>query len=149
VLFGSKFSLSTVPYLSLEKFHMEGTRGRCTPICLAARGDFLERLHKNLFPKKSKEQFVHDAIVEPLIVVLYILSSIFIFSTFAAHGNGQYGVNRSADWTLIDCTYFTAQTMSTVGYGDISPASKDGPRIFAVWMVGLLCCDGNGASAII
>lgn len=112
-------------------------------------GSCLEKLSKHISPDKSKEQFVHDAIVEPLIVVMYILSSIFIFSTFAAQGNNQYGVNRSEDWTLIDCTYFTAQTMSTVGYGDISPASKDGPRIFAVWMVGLLCCDGNGASAII
>ena len=98
-------------------------------------GDCLEPLHKNLFPKKSKEQFVHDAIVEPLIVVVYILSSIFIFSTFEAHGNNQYGFNRSEGWTLIDCTYFTAQTMSTVGYGDISPANKDGQRIFVVWMV--------------
>ena len=105
----------------------------------------LETISKNISPDKSIDQFVHDAIVEPLIVVVYILSSIFIVSTFEAHGNNQYGFNRSEDWTLIDCTYFTAQTMSTVGYGDISPASKDGPRIFAVWMVSLLCCDLNGA----
>ena len=108
------------------------------PRCLAT-------LSKYVSPDKSIDQFVHDAIVEPLIVVVYILSSIFIFSTFEAHGNSQYGFNRSEGWTLIDCTYFTAQTMSTVGYGDISPASKDGPRIFAVWMVSLLCCDLNGA----
>lgn len=38
------------------------------------------------------------------------------------------------DWTAIDAAYFAAMTMSTVGYGDISPSSA-GSRVFTIFMI--------------
>ena len=54
------------------------------------------------------------------------------------------------DWTPVDCFYFGMMTMSTVGYGDLSPSS-DGSRGFTIFMIffGIICvftafCDAIG-----
>ena len=38
------------------------------------------------------------------------------------------------DWNGVDAVYFSMATMSTVGYGDISPSSA-GARVFVVFMI--------------
>jgi len=80
-------------------------------------------------------RYPHDTIVEPLIVAVYILSSIFILDKIEDQGNYQFGDQYYQDWSYIDCTYFIAQTMSTVGYGDLAPTPAHGSRVFAVWVV--------------
>ena len=42
--------------------------------------------------------------------------------------------NDDGAWTLVDCIYFLSMTMSTVGYGDLSP-SHDGARWWTVFMI--------------
>ena len=37
-------------------------------------------------------------------------------------------------WTFVDCLYFVSMTMSTVGYGDLSPTSE-GTRWWTVLMI--------------
>ena len=82
-----------------------------------------------------------DTIFDVLIVTFYVISSIFIWHHISNlnQGNGLNGIHRSDTWTYIDSAYFMAQTMSTVGTGDIVPAGNAGSRIFAVYMVRLLC----------
>ena len=76
-------------------------------------------------------RYPHDTIVEPSIVAVYILSSIFILDKIENQGNYLYGDQYYQDWSYIDCTYFIAQTMSTVGYGDLAPTPAHGSRAFA------------------
>ena len=64
---------------------------------------------------KPFRSYAYETICEPLIVAAYILSGIFILNHIEDQGNYQYGDQRYEDWSLIDCTYFIAQTMSTVG----------------------------------
>jgi hypothetical protein len=96
-----------------------------------------------------------DTTFEVLIVTFYVISSIFIWHHISNlnQGNGLNGIHKSETWTYIDSAYFMAQTMSTVGTGDIVPAGNAGSRIFAVYQVFspsfrrlpgtvcLLCCD--------
>lgn len=42
-------------------------------------------------------------------------------------------------WTWTDCFYFTAVTLSTVGYGDFSPSTGAFKVIWSFYMVGGLC----------
>lgn len=53
------------------------------------------------------------------------------------------------EWTAVDAVYFSMVTMSTVGYGDISPSSS-GTRILTVAMIfiGIIAVFGSCASAI-
>ena len=88
---------------------------------------------------KPFRSYAYDTICEPLIVAAYILSGIFILNHIEDQGNYQYGDQRYEDWSLIDCTYFIAQTMSTVGYGDLAPTPAHGSRVFVVFVV-CVCC---------
>ena len=42
--------------------------------------------------------------------------------------------SQEDDWSVIDALYFTMATVSTVGYGDISPSTSV-MRIFTVFMI--------------
>ena len=82
-----------------------------------------------------------DTTFEVLIVTFYVISSIFIWHHISNlnQGNGLNGIHRSDTWTYIDSAYFMAQTMSTVGTGDIVPAGNTGSRIFAVYQAPCAC----------
>lgn len=53
-----------------------------------------------------------------------------------AIGFGTVGFHLIEGWSLLDSLYLAAQTVTTVGYGDVSPTTANG-RIFAiVFMIG-------------
>jgi len=83
-----------------------------------------------------------DTIFDVLLVTFYVISSIFIWHHISNlnQGNGLNGIHRSPTWTYIDSAYFMAQTMSTVGTGDIVPAGNAGSRIFAVYQASSCAC---------
>lgn len=54
----------------------------------------------------------------------------FIFAAYLAVGAGLYMTEE--DWTFVDCIYFGVVTVTTVGYGDLSP-TKAGTRIATVF----------------
>ena len=60
--------------------------------------------------------------VQPLLQLLVICLYIFIGTVFYSNEEG---------WSYIDGMYYTMVTMSTVGYGDLSPSSG-GARAFTI-----------------
>ena len=47
---------------------------------------------------------------------------------------GVVYVNSEPDWSIVDAIYFCIVTMSTVGYGDLSPSTK-GTKLFTIFMI--------------
>jgi hypothetical protein len=71
-------------------------------------------------PKKKKNP-IRNAVLRSLCTVLG-----FIFTGWAFFGT-KY------KWTLIDCFYFAMVTVTTVGYGDLTPEDNTGDQTF-VWL---------------
>lgn len=63
--------------------------------------------------------------------ILYALTAVAV-----AIGIGTFGFYLIEGWSLLDSLYIAAQTVTTVGYGDVTPATAGG-RIFAIaFMIG-------------
>mmetsp|Transcript_139916 Transcript_139916/g.390007 ORF Transcript_139916/g.390007 Transcript_139916/m.390007 type:complete len:366 (-) Transcript_139916:265-1362(-) len=62
-----------------------------------------------------------------LLLALYLLLGGLVYHFIETYDDGT-------SWTGIDSLYFTTMTMSTVGYGDLSPSS-DGSRAFTLFMI--------------
>ena len=60
----------------------------------------------------------------PTVLLIYTIGGLFIYRT----------LEKESDWTYIDCLYFLSATMSTVGYGDLSP-STESSRWFTLVMI--------------
>ncbi|HEY8186521.1 MAG TPA: potassium channel protein [Pyrinomonadaceae bacterium] len=58
-------------------------------------------------------------------IILYALTAVMI-----AIGFGTVGFYLIEGWSILDGLYVSAQTVTTVGYGDLTPATRNG-RIFA------------------
>ncbi len=59
-----------------------------------------------------------------------------LIAVAVAIGFGTVGFHLIEGWSILDSLYVAAQTVTTVGYGDVTPASRNG-RIFAVvFMIG-------------
>lgn len=59
----------------------------------------------------------------PALAAVTTIGSFLLFGTFMYH--------HMEDWTWIESLYFSASTITTVGYGDIAPTS-DATRLFTV-----------------
>src|SRR6267378_2927321 len=53
-----------------------------------------------------------------------------LLAVIVAMGCGAIGFHLIEGWSLLDSLYAAAQTVTTVGYGDVTPATRNG-RIFA------------------
>jgi voltage-gated potassium channel len=53
-----------------------------------------------------------------------------VLAVAVATAMGTVGFNRIEGWSLVDSLYAATQTVTTVGYGDLAPATRNG-RIFA------------------
>ena len=71
-----------------------------------------------------------------LIKILFLIIIIFCIGTF-----GYYFIED--DWSLMDCFYMTAISITTVGYGELKPLS-DGGRLFTVFLIFI----GLGSAAV-
>ena len=61
------------------------------------------------------------------------LKTALLLGVYLVMGVAAY-TSMESDWTAIDAAYFSTMTMSTVGYGDISPTST-GSRVFTILMI--------------
>ncbi len=89
--------------------------------------------------KKHAKRHPCDFFIKPIMLAVYILGGIFIYQRLeTSNANNQSPPHYSDGWTLTDCTYFVAMSMSTVGYGDIAPTpnkSGQSSRVFTVFVV--------------
>jgi len=89
--------------------------------------------------KKHAERHPCDYFLKPIMLAVYILAGIFIYQRLeTSNANNQSPPHFSDGWTLTDCTYFVAMSMSTVGYGDIAPTpdkSGQSSRVFTIFVV--------------
>jgi voltage-gated potassium channel len=49
-------------------------------------------------------------------------------------GSGTISFHLIEKWSLVDSLYFTVVTLSTIGYGDLSPVTVQG-RIFTIFFI--------------
>eukprot|EP00316_Scyphosphaera_apsteinii_P011737 CAMPEP_0119313866 /NCGR_PEP_ID=MMETSP1333-20130426/30696_1 /TAXON_ID=418940 /ORGANISM="Scyphosphaera apsteinii, Strain RCC1455" /LENGTH=420 /DNA_ID=CAMNT_0007318837 /DNA_START=140 /DNA_END=1402 /DNA_ORIENTATION=- len=98
--------------------HARGSLVRRTPlVVLAARSYEPQDEHR------ANIRACFRAIGHPFVVyVLYMLTGVLFFWLL------------EPDWTVVDSLYFTSMTMTTVGYGDLSPSST-GCRVFTLFMI--------------
>ena len=77
-----------------------------------------------------------------------VLRALALAAAYLLAGGLIYG-NLEPGWTAVDAVYFSMATMSTVGYGDLSP-TMTGTRLLTVGMifVGIIAVFGSCASAI-
>src|SRR5512132_3811236 len=54
-----------------------------------------------------------------------------LLAVIVAMGCGAIGFHLIEGWSILDSLYAAAQTVTTVGYGDVTPATRNG-RIFAI-----------------
>ena len=57
---------------------------------------------------------------------------LFTTSIFVGFGTVMYHILEGWDW--IDCLYFSVITLSTIGYGDFSPATDAG-KVFTIFYI--------------
>lgn len=62
-----------------------------------------------------------------VLVAIYVLGGALVHLALERDDDGR-------GWTFVDCLYFVSMTMSTVGYGDLSPTSE-GTRWWTVLMI--------------
>jgi voltage-gated potassium channel len=58
-----------------------------------------------------------------------------VLAVAIALGLGTVGFSLIEGWSLLDSLYVAAQTVTTVGYGDISPASRAGRTFSTIFML--------------
>ena len=83
------------------------------------------RLNVDLLCKmagKETEREVRKVVLATLLLGFYMGLAILVYGTL------------EPDWTSIDAAYFAMMSMSTVGYGDISP-SNGSSRGFTLFMI--------------
>src|SRR6185503_21270469 len=54
-----------------------------------------------------------------------------LLAVIVAMGFGTIGFHLIEGWSILDSLYAAAQTVTTVGYGDVTPATRNG-RFFAI-----------------
>ena len=57
-----------------------------------------------------------------------------LYTTSVFIGFGTIMYHYIEGWSWIDCLYFSVITLSTIGYGDFSPATDEG-KIFTVFYI--------------
>ena len=65
-----------------------------------------------------------EHILGPAVLLIYTIGGLLMYRM----------LEKESDWTYIDCFYFVSATMSTVGYGDLSP-STEVSRWFTIFMI--------------
>ncbi|GGA28414.1 ion channel [Okeania sp. KiyG1] len=65
-------------------------------------------------------------------ILFTLFTIIFIFSGLIYQV--EHGVNSESFKTFLDAVYFSVVTMTTVGFGDVTPASENG-RLLTVLMI--------------
>ena len=62
-----------------------------------------------------------------LSTILYYLISVAVYTQLEVHDDGH-------SWSIIDSLYFCTVTMSTVGYGDLTPSTPGTKAFTALWI---------------
>jgi voltage-gated potassium channel len=57
-----------------------------------------------------------------------------LLAVIVAMGCGAIGFHLIEGWSILDSLYVAAQTVTTVGYGDVAPATRNG-RLFAMFFM--------------
>jgi voltage-gated potassium channel len=70
-------------------------------------------------------KFFHQLMHNQLVLVLIPITVLLLIGTF--------GYAFLEGWSLLDALYATIITVTTVGYGDLSPITQGG-RIFAIFL---------------
>jgi voltage-gated potassium channel len=57
-----------------------------------------------------------------------------MLAVIVAMGFGAIGFHLIEGWSILDSLYVAAQTVTTVGYGDVTPGTRNG-RLFAMFFM--------------
>jgi len=75
---------------------------------------------------------------------LVLAAGVFLFNKVLLFQSSHFLSHRSL--TLVECVYLMAQIITTVGYGDITPAHKEGQVVVAIYVMFALLIIANVAS---
>ena len=64
-----------------------------------------------------------DKFAPSTLILIFVIIGLIVVGTFA--------YNRLEGWNYLDSTYFTVITLTTIGYGDFTPATPTG-KIFTM-----------------
>lgn len=88
---------------------------------------------------KETTKIIYDVLKSLIMLFIYMIIGVFAY----------HEIEKDQQWTYIDAAYFSMATMSTVGYGDISP-TPGASRGFTIFMIffGIVFVFSSVANAI-
>merc|ERR1712137_584378 len=82
--------------------------------------------------RSGKRSTNKELLLSVLKIVIFVLIGVVFYSKYTHINDVSFAEgNDSWDWDFTDCWYFTAVTMTTVGYGDM-PQLSQGMRAFTM-----------------
>jgi len=95
---------------------------------------------------KGTEELTQAHYIESGVLLVWLTGTLFLFTNVLKFGSGHFAGLRPL--TLVEAVYVLAQVLTTVGYGDITPALPRGQIWVAINVILALCLYGSIISEV-